>query len=89
MGMEDRTYRISFDDGVISGSCNPGWLIEDSGDWQPIDAPYGPLPGFVVPEWSADGTTHEEQIAQAIRDVHSGARVLLVGDGWVRELAGS
>jgi len=81
MGME-KTYRISYDNGVISGSGIKGWLIEDeSGDWRPIDDPYGPLPGFVVPEWSADGQTHEEQIAEAIRDVHRGARVIVVADG--------
>lgn len=40
--------KISYDDGVTSGSGSAGWLYQDdSGDWRPIDDPFGgPLAGW-------------------------------------------
>jgi hypothetical protein len=43
--------KISYDNGITSGSCNPGWMYQDdNGDWRPIDDPFGgPLAGWADP----------------------------------------
>lgn len=90
MGMETSTerygtFRISYDDGVISGSGNPGWLVEwptDSGDWMSLDDPFGPFAGIEVPEDADD-----DQVAALIRQRrHPEDGVTLVGDGLQRAL---
>lgn len=73
------TYMIMYDDGVESGSCNPGWMVEwpiDSGNWEPIEAPYGPFGGLYV-----DQTAAPEIIAAAIREVLPGSEITLVDGG--------
>lgn len=79
------TFRVAFDDGVTSGSGNPGWLVEwptDSGTWEPLDDPFGPFAGIEVPE-DAD----EDQVAVLIRQRRNPEDgVTLVVDGAQRAL---
>jgi hypothetical protein len=85
------TYRLSYDDGVISGSRNPGWTYEypvDSGDWIPLGSPFGPLAGVDFP--AGDDPEEVEivrgRLAAAIRRVIPDAHLVLVGTGWEVEL---